>query len=91
MSNTTLLGNQLLAQWLAPMVLTRWAEIRIPPNPFWGGDLMEGNPCDPSHLRVRELWIWVVIRPIIAQINPHAMSNSDLRELWVWVVVRLRQ
>jgi hypothetical protein len=50
---------------------------------------MERNSRDPSHLRVRELWIWIVIRPIIAQINP--LSNSDLRELWVWVVVRLRQ
>jgi hypothetical protein len=28
---------------------------------------MEGNPRDPSHLRVRELWVRVVVRPIIAQ------------------------
>jgi hypothetical protein len=47
-----------------------WVEVRIPPNAVWGGDLMEGNPRDPSYLRVRELWIWIVIRPIIAQINP---------------------
>ena len=32
-----------------------------------GGDLMEGNSRDPLHLRVRELWVRVVVRPIIAQ------------------------
>jgi hypothetical protein len=31
---------------------------------------MEGNPRDPSHLRVRELWVRVVVRPIIAQMFP---------------------
>jgi hypothetical protein len=31
---------------------------------------MEGNPRDPSHLRVRELLVWVVLCPIIAQICP---------------------
>ena len=45
-----LVGVQLLAQWLAPLVLTTWVEVRIPPIAFWGGDLMEGNPRDPSHL-----------------------------------------
>ena len=32
------------------------AAVRIPPT-TWGGDLMEGNPRDPLHLRVRELWV----------------------------------
>jgi hypothetical protein len=32
---------------------------------IWGDDLIVGNPCDPSHLRVRELWVRVVISPII--------------------------
>jgi hypothetical protein len=63
-------GVQLLAQWLAPLVLTTWAGVRIPPTAFWGGDLMEGNPRDPSHLRVQELWVRVVVRPIIAQMCP---------------------
>jgi hypothetical protein len=33
----------------------------------WGGDLMVGNPRDLSHLRVRELWVQVVVSPIIIQ------------------------
>ena len=60
------LGVQLLAQWLAPLVLTTWAEVRIPPIAFWGGDLMEGNPRDPSHL------------PHYCPDVPHTMSNSGL-------------
>ena len=61
------IGVHLLAQWLAPLVLTMWAGIRIPPTVFWGGDLMEGNPHDLSHLRVRELWVRIVVCLIIAQ------------------------
>ena len=41
-----------LGSALGSMVLTTWAGVRIPPTAFWGGDLMEGNPRDPSHLRV---------------------------------------
>ena len=33
----------------------------------WGGDLMVGNPRDLSHLRVRELWVRVVVSPIISR------------------------
>ena len=62
-----LIGVQLLTQWLAPKVLITWAGVRIPPTAFWGGDLMKGNPRDPSHLQVRELWVRIVIRLIIAQ------------------------
>jgi hypothetical protein len=69
------LGVQLLAQWLAPLVLITWARVRIPPTAFWGGDLMEENPCDPSHLRVRELWVRVVVRPIISQMCSTPCQN----------------
>ena len=31
---------------------------------------MKGNPCDPSHMRARELWLRIVVRLIIAQICP---------------------
>ena len=31
----------------------------------WRGDLIVGNPRDPSHLRIRELWIRVVVSPTI--------------------------
>ena len=31
----------------------------------WGGDLIVGNPRDPSHLRIQELWIRVVVSPTI--------------------------
>ena len=34
---------------------------------LWGGDLMVGNPCDPLHLRVWELWVRIVVSHIIAQ------------------------
>ena len=68
-------GVQLLAQWLAPLVLTTWAGVRIPPIAFWRGDLMEGNPRDSSHLRVRKLWVRVVVRPIIAHMCPTSCQN----------------
>ena len=63
------------SSWLNE-VLTTWAEVRISPTAFWRGDLMEeGNPRDPSHLRVRELWVQVVVRPIIAQMCPTPCQN----------------
>ena len=31
---------------------------------------MEGNPRDPSHLRVRELWVRVVVRPLLPRCAP---------------------
>ena len=49
------------------MVLTTWATVQTPPSPIWKSDLMEENFRDPSHLRVRELWVRIVVRPIIAQ------------------------
>ena len=36
---------------------------------------MEGNSHDPSHLQVRELWIRVVVRPIITQMCPTPCQN----------------
>ena len=33
-------------------------------------DLMEGNPRNPSHLRVRELLVRVIVHLIIAQMCP---------------------
>ena len=57
---------QLLTQWLAPI----WAGVRILPTAIWEDDLMEKNSCDPSHLRVRELWVRVVVCSIIAQMCP---------------------
>ena len=59
-----------LGSSLDSMALTTWAGVRIPPTAFWGGDLMEGNPRDPSHLRVRELWVRVVVRPLLPRCAP---------------------
>ena len=36
----------------------------------WESDLIVGKPRDPSHLRVRELWVRVVVSPIITQMCP---------------------
>ena len=58
----------------------------------WRGDLMIKNLRDPSHLRVREIWVRVVINPIIVQMcyhcrNPRHSSHLRVWELWVRVVV----
>jgi hypothetical protein len=37
---------------------------------IWEGDLMEGNPRNPSHLWDWELWVQVVVRLIITQMCP---------------------
>jgi hypothetical protein len=49
-----------------------------PTTAVWGGDLMVGNPRDPSHLRVRELWFRVVVtgKSYYCLDVPHAMLNS---------------
>ena len=59
-----LYGNQPLAQWL---YVDRGSN---PTTAIRGGDLMVGNPRDPSHLQIRELWVRVVVSPIIAQMYP---------------------
>ncbi len=41
-----------------------------PITAVWGGDLMVENPRDPSHRRVQELWVRVMVSLIIAQICP---------------------
>jgi hypothetical protein len=39
---------------------------------------MEGNPRDPSHLRVRKLWVRVVVRPYYCPDVLHIMSKLGL-------------
>jgi hypothetical protein len=53
-----------LAQWLGAKYVGRGLN---PTIAVWGGDLMIGNPRELSHLRVRELWVRVIVSPIIAQ------------------------
>ena len=43
-----------------------------PTTAVWGGDLIVGNPCDPSHLRVSSG------KPHYCPDVPYAMSNSGL-------------
>ena len=61
---TQLYGNQPLAQWL---YVGRGSN---PTTVIWEGDLIVGNFRDPSHLRIWELWVRVVVSPIIAQMCP---------------------
>jgi hypothetical protein len=56
------MGINPLAQWLAPWL---WGSNLT--TAVWGSDLMVKNPRDPSHLRIRELWVRVVVSLIIAQ------------------------
>ncbi len=56
-------GINPLAQWLGAKYVGRGSN---PTIAVWGGDLMIGNPRDLSHLRVRELWVRVIVSLIIA-------------------------
>ncbi len=68
--NWLLVGNQPLGSMVSTLDADYVGRGSNPITAFWGSDLMVGNLRDPSHLQVRELWVRVVVSPIIAQMCP---------------------
>ena len=62
------MGANHVGRDLNPTIAVWGGDVSRDLNPtiaVWGGDLIVGNPRDPSHLRIRELWIRVVVSPTI--------------------------